>query len=264
MALCRCRRRSCNPHGRAVANPSIGLVRALLAELRVHVFERLLIVYAYPENADPDDDQEDTDDWEGPVMVADRLPDGYRLFVQTEDEQLQALPVDQATAGAALAAWTRGEDWRAVCGWQDASAHLDRTAKPELIRIEYRPDSRTDHVGRHADGQFMVLTIADRTGPHGGPEMRLVIALLRFDHDGNFTEADARAVLYNDGTAVRAHLVAGLTDVTFGEIGVRTFSVEAGGVRWALVDESWDDMARFTLYPLRILFAAPFHGIYST
>ena len=231
-----------------VTNPSIALVRLLLADMPVQIFQRVMITRGPGDLDDPD------------LLAVDRLPDGFRFFVQLGDERLTVFGVDRDAAMAVAESWTLGtEVWRSTCRWRPES-RPDRAAKPSLIRIAYYDYDRTDCIGRYADGQFMALIHGFR---HCPPD-EIGVALLTFDYHGNQVGSDIRSVPLADADGVRAEMVAVLRDVTLGPIAVRPFSVEALGARWELIDESWEDMARFTMYPLDILFAAPFDGSYDT
>lgn len=231
-----------------VTNPSIALVRLLLADMPVQIFQRVMITRGPGDLDNPD------------LIAAERLPDGFRFFVQVGDEQLTAFGVDKDAAIAVAESWTLGTDvWRSTCPWQP-EPKPDRAAKPSLIRIAYFDYDRTDCIGRYADGQFMALI----HGYRNCPPHEIGVALLTFDDHGNLVRSDIRSVPLTDAQDVRTEMVAALPDVTLGPIAVLPFSVEALGDRWELVDESWEDMARFTMYPLDILFAAPFDGSYDT
>jgi hypothetical protein len=136
---------------------------------------------------------------------------------------------------------------------------------PDLIRVAYEDSSsRTDALGRHADGQFLALI----TGTGQNRPGTIAVALLLFDHVGTLVRTDIRDVPLSDADAVRDQLIQGLADVVYGDIAIRTFSVEADGVTWCLVDETDDSdedgQPRVSLYPLDMLFRHPWDGTYDT
>jgi hypothetical protein len=208
------------------------------------------------ERADSDDD----------FMQAWRLPGGFRLLAQVraDDEPVLAYPVTFDVAFAAMLAWNLGEQtWRTACEWRSARWPDEPDTPPQLIRIAYEPDfSRTDRIGRYADGQFFAIVHGTRSNALGD----IGVALLLFDHAGTFTGATIHNdVPLDDADALRERLIGELADVAFGDIAVRTFAVREGDVVWELVDqtEKHGD-PRVSFYPMDIMFSPPWDGTYCT
>ena len=134
---------------------------------------------------------------------------------------------------------------------------------PELIRIGYENySSRTNALGRHADGQFLALITSTASKLVPGA---VTVALLLFDDFGNLVGVDIRGdVPWSDAEALREQLIQGLADVAFGDIAIKTFSLEDKGVTWCLVDETEHGQARVSLSPLDIVFSPPWDGTYDT
>ncbi|GAB4056043.1 hypothetical protein [Catellatospora paridis] len=194
-----------------------------------------------------------------------RLPDGYRLVAQEgQDAPVElAHPVAFDAAFEAMLAWNLGRDgWREACEWRSPVPPPEPDTPPALIRIEYHPDSsRTDRLGRYADGQFLALVHGTRSNAPGA----IGVALFLFDHTGTYTGSRIHNDVFGDAQALREQLIADLPDVAYGEIAIRTFCVREGDVTWELVDETAEyGRPRVSFYPMDIMFASPWDGTYST
>lgn len=206
------------------------------------------------------------DESDGDFMQVWRLADGYQLLAQERPASPPALahPVDFGTAFAALLAWSLGQDtWRTACDWRPVSWPPEPDAPPALIRIAYEGNSsRTDRIGRYADGQFFAVVHGTRKNAVGD----IGVALFLFDHTGTHV----RSEIHNDvpleqADALRERLLAELPDVAYGDIAVRTFSVREGDVTWELVDQTEKHgRPRVSFYPMDIMFAPPWDGTYDT
>ena len=190
--------------------------------------------------------------------------DGYRLMVQDGGQPMLAYPVEFDATFNALLAWTLGRDaWRDECDWRSLAKPPTPTQPPALIPIGYDPESsRTDMLGRYADGQFLALV-------HGNGRNRpgaVAVAVFLFDHAGTYAGCEIhRDVPLDDAGQQRERMVTALPDVRYGDIAIRTFSVDVDGVTWSLVDRTEEYGApRVCFYPLDIMFYPPWDGTYDT
>jgi hypothetical protein len=135
-------------------------------------------------------------------------------------------------------------------------------ALPLMIRIVHEPNFRTKTIGRYADGMFYADIHGTKLDSGVG---HITVMMHLFDHVGRHVRSDIRpSVPGDDAEAVRDAMIGELADVAFGDIAIRLFTVEFGGVRFGLVDDSEGDHPYAELYPQRLGFAPPFDGLYST
>jgi hypothetical protein len=157
-------------------------------------------------------------------------------------------------------------------------------AVPPVIPIAYEPRSRTETIGRYADGQFLAsITYAFPEGyrPDDGWEeyKRLYTVLHTFDADGRYrdseiwcagTWAEQQQAPYGDDSVLsraRAHLgklLRSLPRRSYTGIAVRPFRLAVDGVLFGLVIESDEEGDWAELYPDRLGFGAPWDGTYDT
>ncbi|GHD68624.1 hypothetical protein GCM10010317_073210 [Streptomyces mirabilis] len=157
-------------------------------------------------------------------------------------------------------------------------------AVPPVIPIAYEPKSRTESIGRYADGQFLAsITYAFPEGyrPDDGWEQhkRLYTVLHTFDADGRYRDSEiwcagtwAEQQLAPDGadsvlSRARAHLAKLLRSLprrSYTNIAVRPFQRTVDGVLFGLVIREDEEEAWAELYPDRLAFAEPWNGQYDT
>ncbi|MFD8216739.1 hypothetical protein ACFV2U_24060 [Streptomyces sp. NPDC059697] len=157
-------------------------------------------------------------------------------------------------------------------------------AVPPVIPIAYEPKSRTESIGRYADGQFLAsITYAFPEGyrPDDGWEQhkRLYTVLHTFDAEGRYRDSEiwcagtwAEQQLAPDGqdsvlSRARAHLAKLLRSLprrSYTNIAVRPFQRTVDGVLFGLVIREDEEEAWAELYPDRLAFAEPWNGQYDT
>jgi formate hydrogenlyase regulatory protein HycA len=157
-------------------------------------------------------------------------------------------------------------------------------AVPPVIPIAYEPKSRTESIGRYADGQFLAsITYAFPEGyrPDDGWEQhkRLYTVLHTFDAGGRYRDSEiwcagtwAEQQLAPDGpdsalSRARAHLAKLLRSLprrSYTDIAVRPFQRTVDGVLFGLVIREDEEEAWAELYPDRLAFAEPWNGQYDT
>ncbi|QIY97160.1 hypothetical protein HEP87_28130 [Streptomyces sp. S1D4-11] len=157
-------------------------------------------------------------------------------------------------------------------------------AVPPVIPIAYEPKSRTESIGRYADGQFLAsITYAFPEGyrPDDGWEQhkRLYTVLHTFDAGGRYRDSEiwcagtwAEQQLAPDGpdsvlSRARAHLAKLLRSLprrSYTNIAVRPFQRTVDGVLFGLVIREDEEEAWAELYPDRLAFAEPWNGQYDT
>ncbi|MFF2516157.1 hypothetical protein [Streptomyces sp. NPDC058086] len=157
-------------------------------------------------------------------------------------------------------------------------------AVPPVIPIAYEPKSRTESIGRYADGQFLAsITYAFPEGyrPDDGWEQhkRLYTVLHTFDAEGRYRDSEiwcagtwAEQQLAPDGSdsvlsRARAHLAKLLRSLprrSYTDIAVRPFQRTVDGVLFGLVIRQDEEEAWAELYPDRLAFAEPWNGQYDT
>jgi formate hydrogenlyase regulatory protein HycA len=156
-------------------------------------------------------------------------------------------------------------------------------AVPDVILIRYKPDHRTDTIGRYADGQFLAsITWAFREGvglPRDWPRHKRLYAVLhRFDRDGHHMDAD----IWFAGTwaekqhppdqdpvvaraeSKTAELLGSLPAIEYGNIAIRPFRLEVDGVVFGLVVGGDGEYEWATLEPDDLFFSVPWDGSYDT
>lgn len=161
---------------------------------------------------------------------------------------------------------------------------------PEVIPIKYKPDYRTDRIGRYAGGQFF----ADVTGASptaGEPDFKRTYALLHlFDDEGRHLGSQIhcagklplayyklpldftlpRPDLLGQAEEVLTRWLEDLGPVTYCDIAIRPFKVDFEGDTIGLLDETTDDPYHThgcpwaELYPQRLGFHEPWDGEYDT
>jgi hypothetical protein len=157
-------------------------------------------------------------------------------------------------------------------------------AVPPVIPIDYEPKSRTETIGRYADGQFLAsVTYAFPEGyrPDDGWEQhkRLYTVLHTFDAQGRYRDSEiwcagtwAEQQLAPDGehsvlSRARAHLAKLLRSLprrSYTDIAVRPFQRTVDGVLFGLVIREDEEDAWAELYPDRLAFGEPWDGRYDT
>jgi hypothetical protein len=160
-------------------------------------------------------------------------------------------------------------------------------AVPEVIPIRYKPDHRTDTIGRYAHGQFLAsITWAFRQGVSLGPlprdwprHKRLYAVLHRFDPDGHHLDSDvwfagtwAEKQQHSpdqDPVLARAEskmtgLLGSLPEIEYGDIAICPFRLEVDGVVFGLVVGGHEKYEWANLKPDDLLFYVPWDGSYDT
>ncbi|MHA5049645.1 hypothetical protein [Streptomyces sp. SD15] len=157
-------------------------------------------------------------------------------------------------------------------------------AVPPVIPIAYEPKSRTETIGRYADGQFLAsLTYAFPEGyrPDDGWEehKRLYTVLHTFDAGGRYhdseiwcagTWAEQQRAPYGDDSVLsraRAHLgklLRSLPRRAYTDIAIRPFQLTVDGVLFGLVIEEDEEESWAELYPDRLGFGEPWDGTHDS
>ena len=157
-------------------------------------------------------------------------------------------------------------------------------AVPPVIPIAYEPKSRTESIGRYADGQFLAsITYAfpqDFRLEHGWEEhKRLYTVLHTFDAEGHYRDSEIWCAgtwaeqLHNpdgDGSVLlraRIHLAKLLRSLprrSYTDIAIRPFQRTVDDVLFGLVIREDDGESWAELYPDRLAFGEPWDGTYDT
>jgi formate hydrogenlyase regulatory protein HycA len=208
-----------NLAGESYENPSGGLLWVLLEALGPPEKSCLLVFPA--------------DDFETYLIAARRTDGGFFLQMEIPGGQGFCLPegLTFEQAHETLVRWAFGRTaWqdlgpgcpyrRMINGWYGPLMPL-----PELIRVAYEPNFRTEHIGRYASGQFF----ADA---HGTPldDSGITVMLHLFDHVGRHVRSDIRPdVPLVSAEEVLGSMLAELPDLAYGDIAIRLFQVEVEG-----------------------------------
>jgi hypothetical protein len=196
---------------------------------------------------------------EDPAAFAMACPfDGGGFLVRYEDDRAhgRASTVRATSSDAAKAL----RDWAVYAeGWEFGFHPAHKTPVPDRIPIAHEPDYRTDLIGSWDEGLFFA-------GYWG------VTYLHQFDHDGNHVRSRIAIAEQQLGTADVTARMTRLRDIVdelpgrrFGDIAVRLFSVEHGGKKWGLFDETADHLIpHVEMRPDLLGFAPPWDGLYDT
>jgi formate hydrogenlyase regulatory protein HycA len=147
---------------------------------------------------------------------------------------------------------------------------------PKTFPIAHEPDYRTRCIGKCDDGrQFMSFIVAGFS--HGKEpwqqRKRWYAVVHTFDGRGNHlgtdarfagTTADGEDAVIDRATAMLEEMLTGLGSYKLCNVRIKLFSVEIDGIRFGLVDDSYEGRPRVTLWPNDLLFTPPWNGLYST